>query len=168
MNSNILTNENPVAVFTNQSQGADHFLWSFGDGFSSRSTDPTHKYEVVGPRRVLLESMNSFECSDTVSSEVLIALSRIFTPNAFSPDAPSPVDREFFPYCNGVIEKGYHLKILSRWNEVVYETTDKLKGWDGHLSDGSMAPTGNYVWILSFVDFMGERHHQNGTVALIF
>jgi len=168
VNSNILTNENPVAVFTNQSQGADHYLWSFGDGFISRSTDPTHKYEAVGPRRVLLESMNSFECSDTISSEILVALSRIFTPNAFSPDAPGQVDREFFPFCNGVIEKGYHLKILSRWNEVVFETTDKLKGWDGHLSDGSMAPTGNYVWILSFVDFMGERHHQNGTVALIF
>jgi PKD repeat protein len=168
INSNILTNEDPVAVFKNQSEGADHFIWSFDDGSISRMKDPVHKYEVVGPRRVMLESINTFECSDTISDLVMIALGRIFAPNAFSPQAPNALDRQFFPYCNGVIEKGYHLRIINRWNEVVFETENILKGWDGRLTDGSMAPTGNYVWLLNFVDFMDKRHQQNGTVTLIF
>jgi PKD repeat protein len=168
INSKILNNENPEAVFTNLSEGADHYLWDFGDGKISRSTDPVHLYDVVGPRRVLLESINQYACSDTISDLLLIALSKIFTPNAFSPDAPNPVDRQFFPYCNGVNEKGYHLKIISRWNDVVFECRDVLKGWDGRVPDGKPAPAGNYVWILSFVDFMGERHSQQGTVTLIY
>ena len=119
VNQKILSNENPVAIFTNQSVGADQFLWNFDDGQTSHLQDPSHTYMVVGPRRVLLESINQFGCADTISGEVLIALKKIFAPTAFSPNAPNAVDREFFPYCNGVLQKGYHLKILSRWNEVI-------------------------------------------------
>lgn len=168
VNRKILDNENPEAVFTNQSEGAEHFLWEFGDGLISHLKDPTHSYEVVGPRRVLLESINEFGCSDTISDEIVIAIKKIFPPNAFSPNAQNPVDRVFFPYCNGVNEKGYHLKIVSRWNEIIFESKDVLKGWDGSLSDGSRAPVGNYVWLLYFEDFMGIFHHQSGTVTLIF
>jgi PKD repeat protein len=168
VNQKILSNENPVAIFTNQSLGADHFLWSFDDGQISHLKDPTHNYVVVGPRRVLLESVNEFACSDTISDVVIISLKKIFAPNAFSPNAPNAVDREFLPYCNGVLQKGYHLKILSRWNEVIFETKDVLKGWDGRQSDGSFAPVGNYIWLLYFEDFLGKFHYQNGTVTLIF
>jgi len=166
VNEKILSNENPVAGFTNHSEGADHYFWEFDDGLISRLKDPIHKYEVVGPRRVLLESINEFGCSDTISEEVVISLLKIYVPNAFSPFAPNPVDREFFPYCNGVLQKGYHLKIVSRWNEVIFETKNELKGWNGRLSNGSVAPVGNYVWFLYYEDFLGKFHNQNGTVAL--
>ncbi len=168
VNKNLLSNEDPVAIFTNQSTGADQYLWKFDDGLISRQQNPTHKYNVVGPRRVLLESVNQFGCADTISDVVMIALNKIFAPNAFSPIAPNTVDKEFFPFCNGVIEKGYHLKILSRWNEVIFECEDVLKGWNGRLSDNTLAPVGNYVWILYFTDFLGKYHFQNGTVTLIY
>ncbi len=168
LNQKMLSNEKPVATFINQSQGADYFTWYFDDDRMSHVKDPIHRFEVVGIRRVLLEAANKFGCTDTVSGEVMIALKDIFAPNAFTPKAANPIDREFFPWCNGVIEKGYHLKILSRWNEVVFECKDVLKGWNGQLSDGTMAPPGNYVWILYFLDFQGKFHHQSGTVALIF
>jgi PKD repeat protein len=164
----ILSNENPVTSFTNQSVGADHYLWKFDDGLISRLLNPLHKFDVVGPRRVLLESGNQFGCIDTVSDVVMIELSRIFPPNAFSPEAPKKVDREFFPYSNGVVEKGYHLKIISRWNEVIFETKDVFKGWNGLLSNGSRAPEGNYIWILNFDDFLGKAHRQNGTLTLVY
>jgi PKD repeat protein len=168
INQKLLSNENPVAIFTNQSEGADHYLWYFDDGLISRVKDPTHKYDVVGPRKVLLESVNQFGCSDTISDVVMIALNRIFAPNAFTPSAANSIDREFLPYCNGVNEKGYHLKIMSRWNDLIYEVKDRFVGWNGQLSNGSLAPPGNYVWVLYFVDFQGKYHYQSGTVTLIF
>jgi len=168
VNQKFLSNENPVAIFTNHSEGADHYLWQFDDGQISRVKDPTHKYNVVGPRRVLLEAGNEFGCTDTISDQVVIELTRIFTPNAFIPNAPNPTDREFFPWCNGVLEKNYHLKILSRWNDVVYEVKDELKGWNGRLKEGTMAPTGAYIWILNYQDFLGKFHTQRGTVTLIY
>ena len=164
----MLSNEKPVATFINQSLGADYYTWDFSDNKMSHEKDPIHRFEVVGIRRILLESANKFGCTDTISGEVMIALNNIFAPNAFSPNAANPVDREFFPWCNGVIEKGYHLKIMSRWNDVVFECRDILKGWNGQLSNGSMAPPGNYVWILNFQDFQGKSHNQSGTVALVF
>ena len=167
-NGQILSNENPVALFSNQSTGADQFLWQFGDGMSSHTKDPTHRYEVVGPRRALLESVNKFGCVDTISKEILIGLGNIFAPNAINPNSSNPVDRTFLPFCNGVNEKGYHLKIVSRWNDVVYECKDEWMGWKGRLSDGSLAPAGNYIWLLKFVDFQGKIHSQNGTVTLIY
>lgn len=168
VNKKILYNEDPVAVFTNQSLGADRFVWNFDDGLFSHLKDPSHKYNVVGPRRVLLESINQFGCSDTISDIVMIALNKIFVPNAFSPNAPNLIDRQFFPWCNGVNDKNYHLRIISRWNDVVFECKNELKGWDGRNLDGSFAPAGNYIWILSFEDFLGKFHRQNGTVTLIF
>ena len=168
VNDKVLGNENPEAVFTNQSLGADHYLWNFGDGSLSRLKDPRHRYEVVGPRQVLLEASNQFGCSDTLSQSVLIALKNIFAPNAFSPNAANPADRIFFPYCNGIVEQGYHLRIISRWNDVIFECQDVLKGWNGQLKDGSRAPEGNYIWVLYFVDFLGKFHHQSGSVTLVY
>ena len=159
---------NLEAVFANQSVDAVHYKWTFDDGSISELKDPTHKYEGVGRRRVFLESTNQYGCSDTISEEIIVPLYKIYTPNAFSPRALNVADREFFPYANGVIEQGYHLKILSRWDEIIFESKDKLKGWNGYLSDGSLAPVGSYIWLLYYEDFLGKYHYQSGTVTLVY
>lgn len=168
VNNKLLSNENPVAIFTNQSLGADHYHWNFGDGSVSHLKDPTHPYHVVGYRRVLLEAGNQYACSDTISNEIMIALNKIYAPNAFNPNAANPVDRVFLPWCNGVLEKNYHLRILSRWNDLVYECKDQLLGWDGKTQNGILAPPGNYVWLLYYQDFLGKFHNQNGSVTVIY
>jgi hypothetical protein len=168
VNRKILSIENPVAVFNNQSVYADNFIWNFDDGSVSYLKSPTHRYENVGFRRVLLEAINEFGCSDTISVIVTIPLNKIYAPNAFSPNALNADDREFFPYCFGVMKRGYHLKIVTRWNEIIYEVKNEWKGWDGRMPDGSLALAGNYVWILYFEDFMGEYHYQSGTVLLMY
>ncbi|HWR99311.1 MAG TPA: gliding motility-associated C-terminal domain-containing protein, partial [Prolixibacteraceae bacterium] len=130
--------------------------------------DPVHTYTVVGYRNVLLEAINNLECSDTVSHHVSIALVKLYTPNAFSPNAVNQIDREFKLYANGVMEEGYHLKIMSRWNDVIFECKDEILGWNGQLSNGTMAPPGNYIWILEFTDFLGKGHRQMGTVMVVY
>jgi hypothetical protein len=99
---------------------------------------------------------------------LMVVLRKIFTPNAFSPNAVNLIDREFKPFSNGIMESGYHLKILSRWNDVVFECKNEIKGWDGKLSNGTYAQPGNYIWILEFVDFLGKSHRQMGTVMLVY
>ncbi|MCE1198543.1 MAG: PKD domain-containing protein, partial [Marinilabiliales bacterium] len=164
----LLSNESPTIQLTNTSDGAEQYRWDFADGYISRLKDPVHTFKVVGPRRIHLDAINTFGCVDTTSTEVQIALGKIFTPNAFSPNAQNQEDRIFFPYCNGVIEQGYHLRILSRWNDLVFETSNQLKGWTGKMPDGSNAPAGNYVWLLNFTDFLGVLHKQSGTVTLLY
>jgi hypothetical protein len=122
----------------------------------------------MGYHNVLLQAYNNYNCTDTISHQVLVAFARIFPPNAFSPNAPNPVDREFRLGQEPLKEEGYHLVIISRWNDIVFETKNEIKGWDGRMKNGDYAPAGNYLWILDFTDFLGRPHRQTGTVTLVY
>jgi PKD repeat protein len=168
LDHSIVYNDKPEVRFENQSQNATHYLWNFGDGGSSAEKDPSYKLKGHGYKKVLLEAFNDYECSDTISHQVLVALSRIFPPNAFSPNAPEQVDREFKLSQEAIKEEGYHLVIFSRWDDMVFETKNEIRGWDGRMKNGEYAPAGSYVWALDFIDFLGRPHHQTGSVTLIY
>ena len=159
--------ENPAVSFQNLSQAADRFVWDFGDGTTSVEKDPAHVYTRAGNFTTLMEAANEFGCMDTTSGKISIAMTKIYAPNAFSPNATNLLDRKFELNAGGVIAQGYHLKILSRWNDVVFECKNQILGWDGHLLDGTMAQSGTYIWILEFFDFMNQPHRQEGSVVLI-
>ena len=91
----IVYNDKPDVVFDNQSVGSTNYIWNFGDGTTSIEENPLHKYQSIGHHNTLLQALNEYNCSDTISYDVLVAVARIFPPNAFSPNAPNPVDREF-------------------------------------------------------------------------
>jgi len=168
MDHTTVYNDKPTVNFSNLSTGANTYLWDFGDEATSDQKDPSHYYQATGYRTVLLEAVNEFLCSDTVTHQLLVAFDRIFPPNGFSPNAPSEIDREFKLGSEGIATVGYHLTILSRWNDIVFETKDEIKGWKGQMPNGSMAPAGVYVWILNFSDFLGRRHRQTGTVTVVY
>jgi PKD repeat protein len=168
MDNKIVYNDKPTVNFTNLSTGASEYLWNFGDLITSTDKDPKHDYSVTGYRTVLLEAINKFACTDTISHQLLVAFDRIFPPNAFSPNAPNVVDREFKLSSNGLSIEGYHLTIISRWNDIVFEARDEIKGWDGHMKNGTFAPAGVYLWTLNFTDFIGRKHHQTGTVTVVY
>jgi PKD repeat protein len=154
--------------FINNSVGAVSYLWDFGDRTTSEEINPSHIYSKFSHNNVLLKAYNDYSCSDTVSHEILVGFDRIYPPNAFSPYAPNGVDREFRLTAEGVKSEGYHFTIISRWNDLVFETKNEIRGWQGRLKNGNMAPAGNYVWVLDFFDSFGRPHHQTGTVTLIY
>ena len=168
MDNKIVYNDKPTVNFLNGSSGDKEYLWNFGDGSTSDLKDPSHDFKVTGHRTISLEVFNEFQCSDTISQKLLVAFDRIFPPNAFSPNAPNIVDREYKLGSEGIATEGYHLTILSRWNDIVFEAKDEIKGWNGQMQNGSFATAGTYVWILDFSDFLGRRHRQTGTVTLIY
>jgi len=164
----IVYTDKPEVRFENQSLNATHYLWNFGESITSTDKDPSYKFKGHGYKKVLLEAFNDFECSDTISQNVLVAFSRIFPPNAFSPNASNVQDREFKLSQEAIRQEGYHLSVFSRWDDLVFETKNEIKGWDGKLKNGNYAPAGSYVWVLDFVDFLGRTHRQTGTVTLIY
>jgi PKD repeat protein len=164
----IIYTGNPSASFINSSNGATSYLWDFGDKTTSSLKDPSHVYSAKGYQNIILTSYNDFLCSDTVSHKILIAYDRIFAPNAFSPNAPNNIDREFRLISDGIASEGYRLRILNRWNDIVFETVGEVKGWNGQMVNGTHAPSGVYIWVLDFNDYLGRRHRQSGTVTLIY
>lgn len=168
MDRSTVNNNNPTINFTNTSTGAVRYVWDFGDGTTSSDENPTHRYAAIGRYRVSLKAINEHSCSDTLSHPVLVAFDRIFPPNAFSPNAPDPVNRMFVLNATGVVPQGYHFMVMSRWDDVVFEVKDEIKGWDGRLKNGSFAPAGSYLWVLDYLDSLGFKHQQRGTVTLVY
>ena len=168
LDRDLVYNDNPTVNFTDQSVAAENVYWDFGDGKHSRLKSPTHIYDVVGKRKVLQTVYNQFECKDTTSKNVLVAFNKIFAPNAFSPNANADIDKSFLLSSEGIVKEGYHMLIISRWNDVVFECKNEIKGWDGRMANGNYAPAGNYIWILECIDFLGLPHRQTGSLTLVY
>jgi gliding motility-associated-like protein len=58
------------------------------------------------------------------------------------------------------------MRIYSRWGELVYQTTDFRKGWDGKYK-GRDAEFGTYFWIISANDINDKPTMLKGDVTLI-
>ncbi|HPB24299.1 MAG TPA: PKD domain-containing protein, partial [Bacteroidales bacterium] len=63
----------PLPVnFTNQSVGADHFLWAFGDGDTDTVAEPVHTFLTQGIFNVLLTAYSANGCYDTISHNAYV------------------------------------------------------------------------------------------------
>ena len=164
----IVSNAQPTVNFSNSSVGGDNYLWDFGDGASSSETNPSHNYIGTGFHKVILAVSNQYDCKDTISTKVMVEFSHIFAPTAFSPNSPDETDRVFRLFAEGILEQGYQLTVLSRWNDLVFEVKGEIKGWDGRMKNGKWAPSGTYLWVVNFTDFLGRKHRQTGTVTLLY
>jgi PKD repeat protein len=60
------TNTNSV-MFANTSTNATSYMWSFGDGVDSTSTNPTHTYASLGTYTIKLVAMNASGCKDSTT-----------------------------------------------------------------------------------------------------
>lgn len=98
------------------------------------------------------------------SNEVCVVQEPLFyVPNAFAPDGVNKVfgpSGQFFDFTL------FEMTIYNRWGELIFESRDINKGWDGTIG-GEEAPLGSYVYAIRFVDANGNEHRRKGTVTLI-
>ena len=168
LDHDIVYNDMPRVSFFNSGIDGVNYYWDFGDGTHSREKDPVHDFQAIGYKRVIQTVYNQFDCQDTTSRAVTIVFNKLYPPNAISPGASNAVDRVFLLKAEGIRAEGYHMMILSRWNDLVFECKNEIKGWDGKMDNGQYAPAGNYVWILECFDFLGRPHRQTGSLVLLY
>lgn len=164
----VATLEHPEITFSNQTEGAESYLWNFGDGTTSEDQNPKHKYADIGEYRVLLQAKSDFGCIDTISSKIKIIPFSFFVPNAFRPDSEIPENRIFLPIREGIDPEKYQFEIFNRIGSRVFETIKPEIGWDGGMPNHSKAESGIYVWIVKYSDIQGYEHLQKGTVMLVW
>lgn len=108
--------------------------------------DTSMRYRVVG--------WDKYGCTDTAYANVRVEhKSNIFIPNAFSPNGDGLND--IFKIQNITYERLQILRIVNRWGEVVFETQDPTKGWDGNI-DGKPAPTDVYYYHITMTPPIGK------------
>ncbi|MBV5314417.1 MAG: PKD domain-containing protein [Prolixibacteraceae bacterium] len=166
-NYKVATLEHPDISFSNKTEGAVRFLWTFGDGDSSEELNPKHKYTDIGEYQVILQAFTDFGCTDTISSMVKIIPFSFFVPNAFRPDSDIAENRTFLPIREGVDPEKYRFEIFNRLGSTVFNTRNPEVGWGGILPNNSKAEPGVYVWIVKYFDIQGYEHLQKGTVMLV-
>jgi gliding motility-associated-like protein len=68
---------------------------------------------------------------------------------------------------NAYKTENLQFKVFNRMGNVVFETTDWQKKWDGKIN-GILQPSGTYVWYLTYTDTdLKKVVNQNGTTVLI-
>ncbi|MDF1558825.1 MAG: gliding motility-associated C-terminal domain-containing protein [Bacteroidales bacterium] len=89
---------------------------------------------------------------------------RIYMPNAFTPDGDGLNDL-FMPALS-FIPVGYEFSIYTRSGVVLFRTSDYGEGWDGH-HNGSLMPSGVYLWSLRLTTPSGQTEVRRGTVTIL-
>lgn len=155
---------NTPIKFTNLSQNADTYTWSFGDGRSSSDTNPSHLYRKTGSYTACLYARTNRGCADTVCKTVAADVrTAIDLPTAFTPNGDGANDILFVR--GGAIET-MNLKIFNRWGQLVFESNSLNSGWDGTFK-GKPQEMDAYGYILNATFIDGSTARKQGNVTLI-
>lgn len=160
----------PDIAFTDQSANAATWSWNFGDPLNSTSTsrDPFFTYEDPGCYTIQLTVTSPGGCVDDTTQEVCIEPEvALYVPNAFTPNGDGSNDF-FLPEGVGMEWNTFHMMIFDRWGNLIYETTDINKPWDGRANGGSeIAQIDVYVWKIDVRDINSNTHRLLGHVSLV-
>lgn len=164
-----LTLLNTQVAFTNNSQNATFYSWTFGDGANSSSSDPIHSFpSEIGSYEVMLVANNAGNCPDTARMVIAIKGTLIFyVPNTFTPDGDE-YNNIFQPvFTAGYDPFNWNMKIFNRWGEIVFESNDAAIGWDGTYHN-ELCKEGVYTWKITFKDPDVDKHMEyHGHVTLL-
>ena len=114
-----------------------------------------------------VEALNTYNFAEISSSNELCLMysPKIYIPNAFTPNGMNPV---FKPVVSNINFATYHLSIINRWGQLVFESFDKDEGWNGLIqSNGKKATNDVYVYIFEAQDDDGIVMIKKGFVSLI-
>ncbi|RMG60107.1 MAG: PKD domain-containing protein [Bacteroidetes bacterium] len=164
-NTTMVLSSNGI-TFANRSEGADSYLWDFGDGNVSTERNPTHIYADTGTYFVTLIAYNNqLACADTVEAgPYRITLDgTLQIPNAFSPNADGFNDNFIV---RGDLVEDYQIRIFNRWGRQVFLGQAVGEPWNGTLPGGKPAPQGVYVYHVSAIVAGGKEVNTTGTIIL--
>jgi trimeric autotransporter adhesin len=166
-NSEDISILNSSVEFINLSDDGE-MTWDFGDGQFSNESDPIHNFETAGWQEITLTLENLSGCIDTLTKELLVESRMVlFLPNAFTPDGDN-INDVFGP--SGLsMERltSFRFEVMNKWGQIIFETDDKDKSWDGNLASGQSAMINTYTWNLVVKDELGKTHRRFGTVDLL-
>lgn len=159
-----------TAYFTDSSTGpVTSWLWSFGNGnFSNSKTPPYQFYPNLSTLqeytcKLVVSAANG--CQDSISHTITVPGNcYIAVPTAFTPDGDGLND--FLYPLSAYKATGLSFKVYNRYGQLVWQTTDWTRKWDGRIN-GSPQAAGTYVWHLSYTDEKGAPIKLQGTTTLI-
>jgi len=170
----ILTNVGNSTNFWNTSQGAETYLWDFGDGSANETSFNVYHEFLNGDDFVSTEvpvtlyAIKEYGCIDSAIIYITITPGLIFyAPNTFTPDGDD-YNNIFKPvFSSGYDLDGYEFMIFNRWGELIYDTKIMGEGWDGTYR-GHEVQEGVFTWKLKVKNSVSDRKEEHvGHVTLL-
>lgn len=160
--------ENTPTSFDNlSSPDAVTFKWLFGDGdtlLTSSRSQIQHQYNATGTFNACLIAYNAAGCADTSCQQVqAIIVTLVDVPNAFTPQS-GDINSKIMVRGFGISKMKF--TIWNRWGQKVFETEDRLVGWDGKYK-GVLQPMDVYAYTLDVEFFDGTKTSRKGDITLI-
>ncbi len=155
------------------------YNWDLGDPLSIEDTSTqkavTYFYSDTGTYTASVIVSNQYGCIDScfvtirVSPDISIKVPNVFIPDPTGPnggdyDPDNPNNQVFFPFTEYVDK--FHMMIFNRWGEMIFETYDINKGWDGYYK-GKLCQQDAYVWKIEATFFDGREKSLTGDVTLL-
>lgn len=163
----------PNVNFYNQSIKADNYQWLFGDLGGSFEENPEFLFPdtLPGIYNVELIARTTEGCADTVLVALEIKDEVIYyIPNSFTPDNDD-YNQTFQPiFTSGFDPMDFHMTIMNRWGEIIFESYNAEIGWDGTYgaSSNQIVKEGTYIWKIEFREMITDKRYLiNGHVTLL-
>ena len=152
----------PTVMVDDISTGGDTCYWDFGDGNLLTVIgcgDVSNQYADTGAYHIIEIVVNNFGCSDTVAYDVyIIPYTTIFVPNTFTPNGNGNND-VFLSF--GEYVDDFHMMVFDRWGNLIFESYDQDKGWDGKANGGKyLAQEDTYVWVITYTEQHSKAKHK--------
>jgi gliding motility-associated-like protein len=144
--------------------GGEFYKWTPSSGLSADNIpDPVvtldHEAEFV----LTASTIIGCATTDTIKFKVFKG-PELYVPSAFSPNNDGKNDQ--FKFIAVGMKSVDLFQVYNRYGQIVYSSTEILKGWDGKMNDMTQ-PSGTYVWMIKGTDLTGAVHLKKGTVTLI-
>ncbi|MBS1622214.1 MAG: gliding motility-associated C-terminal domain-containing protein [Bacteroidetes bacterium] len=154
---------------TTNTPTANNFNWSPGTGLNF--TTISNPVASLGPElgdyiTYVVRATDSIGCyaEDNIKVTIFKTGPDIFVPSAFTPNGDGKNDI-VKPICVGIAQLNY-FKIFNRWGQLVFNSSQIGKGWDGNIG-GTRQSTGNFVYMAQGIDYTGKTIFRKGNVVLI-
>jgi gliding motility-associated-like protein len=141
--------------------GATSYTWQDGTHDSLITVTAPGLYWV----RVLVDNCSKSDSVQITLCPAVIPKIYVYMPTAFTPNGDG-VNDVFRPVTSELVD--IHLMVYNRWGELIFETRDLEKGWEGTFK-GTKCEAGVYTYILTYGNnnTQGSSKKITGFVTLV-
>lgn len=110
--------------------------------------------------------IDSNNCTDTSENAIIytVPLTELYVPNSFTPNGDD--HNELFEiYALNI--QSFNMIITNRWGDLIYQTDDIQKFWDGKF-EGRLVPQGDYLYFIELLGEDREKFIKQGTINVIY
>lgn len=160
----------PGITFTPNCLNCDSTVYMIGHPDSLMITNSafTYTFNDTGAFTITQIVYTQYGCTDQTDVVVIIKPDYvIYVPNAFSPNDDG-VNDIFLPLGEGIDPQHFDMWIYDRWGNLIYQTNDLYKGWNGKVQGHTdISQIDAYVWKIKCRDRAGNIHNYIGHLSLI-